>query len=1018
MAEFVYSRYMTEIMLSIQPIDLLVSPVTLKNYFLVLEPLLQVPALSSQPRKVSSSSSLILSNRSLPLTYIEFNGFRLIMPSVDMGKAGTVHNTCVFQVNRINLSPSAVNPICRTPCRPDIYQQAAQARILNVPGSEMEDRQYQLDINGICMNSGSWTEISQLLKNRGKSMSVLKTMSENPALEWNNLEKGKLKSGPEITYWSLISKFDISVIYAPAMIYKHDIICGHSIEVNFISDINFTVSLEQIKLIMSLSDEALGVLDVLLAQNDANKPSKVIFPYSIYQPEDECDLEVELDVTKDSGIETQASDLRSSFSLKTNSGVLGALRKMSELSEKSILSPGAPAIVKSSSTLSNTSTFIPLDVLITGGKVSLVLYEFETSTRSDMSRFFKENESDKGYEASEEESVIDVKMHARRFFPLLYFSLSQPNCFMSDTLLCRKIQISCYDVCIKVDGHGGHKILKSIPSEDDFGTHLLETKSGEPHLDTGVLPAFLTLKWSKGIGKPATLDVDIAKPTKIVCSLSRWLYLLQIQDKFLSNIIVPRGRFSSTDSQADSKPDMEVLHVRAPKTTIKGEHYLKYELIKQKFKGLSIINLKLSQMVLAMHTKNDVEVSVAFSSLTNNLSIQNRPEKLLNTTSIECMTIGCVSNGTSKLILNPWSTSFEVTLFWESWQSMNSSPQTQISAESDAIVLDISPDQVLNIQDLLEDIQELSRNFPKNSEDTSKMRKEPSKGPVTEKEQHYKDDLRAGAFHFVDSTSNNIDELPLPYQVVFWNRNVSAMAWRYPQPRALTKVRVFPVPFKISTGNEEDEQILCHLEYWSDCHGCYQTFTQFYLSETEMCHLELPKSYPQPAVACTWRVVLTAPMIKDYHQSRVFVSPRALAGCIRIDSYFNKHLIPQLTLAVHIASVNVNLINYFDKRANYTMPKGLKKFYSDLLIPDYQHVVTLTIDNANAYLATWKFEMAVFDINCNAKCAILDYAFLTLQQLIEPFSFKFEVSLAKTIGINIISQPIRVLFGAGAAHTL
>lgn len=92
---------------------------------------------------------------------------------------------------------------------------------------------------------------------------------------------------------------------------------------------------------------------------------------------------------------------------------------------------------------------------------------------------------------------------------------------------------------------------------------------------------------------------------------------------------------------------------------------------------------------------------------------------------------------------------------------------------------------------------------------------------------------------------------------MFWNKNISAMAWRYPQPRALTKVRVFPVPYKITLGShQQDElQVLCHLEYWSDCRNCYLPYTQFYMSESEVCHLKLPSANPQPTVASSWRVV-------------------------------------------------------------------------------------------------------------------------------------------------------------------
>jgi vacuolar protein sorting-associated protein 13B len=66
-----------------------------------------------------------------------------------------------------------------------------------------------------------------------------------------------------------------------------------------------------------------------------------------------------------------------------------------------------------------------------------------------------------------------------------------------------------------------------------------------------------------------------------------------------------------------------------------------------------------------------------------------------------------------------------------------------------------------------------------------------------EQDQHYRDDLRAGAFQFVDATSGlSREDLPLPYQVVFWQAPPT-MAWRYPQPRVLTRVDIFPVPFKV-----------------------------------------------------------------------------------------------------------------------------------------------------------------------------------------------------------------------------
>lgn len=101
---------------------------------MVIQPLLQIPSKAPQKTVKKEVKGIPLNNRNLPLAYIECRGFRVIIPSEELVETNFVHNVCMFQVESINLSPNPVNPICRTPCRPDIYQQAAQARILNVPG--------------------------------------------------------------------------------------------------------------------------------------------------------------------------------------------------------------------------------------------------------------------------------------------------------------------------------------------------------------------------------------------------------------------------------------------------------------------------------------------------------------------------------------------------------------------------------------------------------------------------------------------------------------------------------------------------------------------------------------------------------------------------------------------------------------------------------------------------------------------------------------------------------------------
>ena len=57
----------------------------------------------------------------------------------------------------------ADNPLGRNVIRTDIYHMAEQSRMLCVPGSDVEDRQYQIDITGFSINTCMWKEIDSCL---------------------------------------------------------------------------------------------------------------------------------------------------------------------------------------------------------------------------------------------------------------------------------------------------------------------------------------------------------------------------------------------------------------------------------------------------------------------------------------------------------------------------------------------------------------------------------------------------------------------------------------------------------------------------------------------------------------------------------------------------------------------------------------------------------------------------------------------------------------------------------------
>jgi hypothetical protein len=79
------------------------------------------------------------------------------------------------------------------------------------------------------------TDVSRLTSSQSKT---LRTMSENPALEWNNLVSDKESVTPHMSLIPVIARLNLCIVAAPAIVYRGNIlVCGHSLEVNAVTDI-------------------------------------------------------------------------------------------------------------------------------------------------------------------------------------------------------------------------------------------------------------------------------------------------------------------------------------------------------------------------------------------------------------------------------------------------------------------------------------------------------------------------------------------------------------------------------------------------------------------------------------------------------------------------------------------------------------------------------------------------------------------------------------------------------------
>lgn len=133
--------------------------------------------------------------------------------------------------------------------------------------------------------------------------------------------------------------------------------------------------------------------------------------------------------------------------------------------------------------------------------------------------------------------------------------------------------------------------------------------------------------------------------------------------------------------------------------------------------------------------------------------------------------------------------------------------------------------------------------------------------------------------------------------------------------------------------SEPGDTVDCILQYWSDTHGAYKEYINFSLCESAACTVALPTTNTVPVVASTWRVVLGVGSI----QQPLPVNVKALAACLRVDSFFCPSLIPNIQTAMTISCCNVSF--YFQKYEflfDYTSLKG-----NDLILVGYYYSILM-----------------------------------------------------------------------------
>ncbi|XP_071410193.1 intermembrane lipid transfer protein VPS13B isoform X5 [Pithys albifrons albifrons] len=185
-------HFLHEILLSAQAFDVVLCFPLLNAVVSIFQA--RLPKRQKEKRKSPGQPmrTHALTSRNLPLIYINTGVIRVFFPKNEEGhhtaeaNPAVKEDTLVLKMGSVSMAPQADNPLSRAVLRKDIYQRALNLGILRDPGSEVEDRQYQIDLQSINIGTAYWNQLKPEKENgKGGVLTESERNSQNPALEWN-----------------------------------------------------------------------------------------------------------------------------------------------------------------------------------------------------------------------------------------------------------------------------------------------------------------------------------------------------------------------------------------------------------------------------------------------------------------------------------------------------------------------------------------------------------------------------------------------------------------------------------------------------------------------------------------------------------------------------------------------------------------------------------------------------------------------------------------------------------------
>ncbi|XP_017847869.1 vacuolar protein sorting-associated protein 13B isoform X2 [Drosophila busckii] len=981
-------RSITELLIDVQPIEMVLDLDQLTEFCIPLCELLDYvrknnPYQGSNASRPSQYKDTIKTVQQMPIVHLNSKGIFIYAPLETEKQCCSV---LVLQIESIRLTPNLENPLVRQLIRPDIYSKAAELNMLHTPGSLVEDRQYELSVRKISLSSGNWQQTQQhrMAETRANEY-------DNPAFEWNN----QLGSDA-LLKWDIFKDFDFITVFAPAISYERFLVCGQSIEYNCVSDFVASLNSPQINLISCFIvrvQRLQGILEEsclkdLRSVSTSRANSSVLIPmerkklHSIMSPPR---TNFQTPETKSS--ETFVGSCQSDSGIYIAKGV-------------SIISSITNSIIPRTSELIVSRRFYPRSISFVAGIFALRLYD-----------------------AVELEQQLILR-------PLMLVTISQPSFMTTQNLRKSVTQGSLFDFTVHVPG------AQSPPtsiSDECFSESVIFTMPGTLG-SSGIPSPLLTFKLNRDRHQQKEMDLELLKP--LVMRLCESTVRQLISDVVRINTVLHESPCFALRSE---RPVVHTTPLRQLKLTCFNRDR---------------VNLRCDSLTIKFYDhERTYQFNAILRDFNGNLKFNLRPHKAAVKATLGAFFI----QAGDKILLHPLLMRLSADLLSEPWCDqllicatlklnvlhVDAGVFTMLHLRKARAGFDRTMEHArLEWSGFLQ--QRPSLGMPEEVSPELLALYTPSKAEIQRakltqkpKVEFYQDDLRAGAFQFVYLNSDNM--LPMPYQVQIIKKNYGIICWRYPQPRQMKHIHIYPVPMPV----DNPIHIRCRMEYFSETHETFLYYCDFELSEQTSKHINPPE---RQISANIWRVVIMQSLVsvdgtcfepdsdedlqsidscrvvhdfKGNVDNDFVLHPKVLVGCMRIDTTFQAELVPKLQFLLACQDIELNLLNQPD--AYDVLPPELDSYKLKSTTQISQNFLTLHVSNLQLHTEMYKPTDYSVELNFRSRIKCLDSGFLNMIDVMEPMSFQSYVRYVgclRKMQANFVLDKLRFNCSACVIQTL